>query len=174
MQPGGVILVPLEESAPELWSPKIQRAWMLESWGPQREVEVCGVYGQQPTLGFLFRDLRTSWKWMENARVCFHCIFSGASDPGNVEKPIPFPHRPMSPGNDSVGLATWGPSPSGREKPSLWLPPWPSLAELGAPRGRAVWARVCSPPQAREGTSSRSRGSGLGLWGTHPFGFSRS
>ena len=46
MQPGGVILVPLEESAPELWSSKIQRAWMLESWGPQREVGACGVYGQ--------------------------------------------------------------------------------------------------------------------------------
>lgn len=45
MQASGVLVVPLEGSALELWSPKTPTAWVLEPWGPQREAGVSGVCG---------------------------------------------------------------------------------------------------------------------------------
>lgn len=45
MQASEVLLVPLEGSALELWSPKTPMAWVLESWEPQREAGVSGFCG---------------------------------------------------------------------------------------------------------------------------------
>lgn len=84
--------------------------------------------------------------------MCFLDIFKEARDSNKAERQIPVRHCLVSPGDASVGSATWGgvlPQRK-RDAPQGLAPPWPSQA-IGA------WVCLtCPPSQAREGTCRSS------------------
>ena len=130
MQASGVLVVPLEGSALELWSPKTPTAWVLEPWGPQREAGVSGVCRPPPRVS----PAASSGIWgspgsWQNMHMCFHYVSVGLVTHTRLRSPSLVLHCPMSPSNGCMCLATWRALPNGkREAPSrathLAIPGW--------------------------------------------------